>query len=392
MAELLRREPKLHLAEGDELLDFDALTAEPFRARAQPATVLIMAGGTGGHVFPALAVADLLARRGVRVVWLGTMRGIEADLVPKAGIPLQLIEVSGIRGKGWRAQLMAPLQLLRAVMQAFAVLRRVRPDCVLGFGGFASGPGGLAAWLQRRPLLIHEQNAVAGTTNRLLSMLAKRVLLGYPHALEGERVEFVGNPVRREIAALPAPELRWRDRHGALRLLVLGGSLGARAINELVPAALARMPAALRPQVRHQAGRAHADAVRAHYAELGVAADVQSFIGDMAEAYGWADLVLCRAGALTVAELAAAGVGALLVPLPHAIDDHQTANARWFIEQGAGQLLPQASLSAEQLAQRLTELASKPQELLAWARAARAAARPQAAEQVAAHCLELLHV
>ncbi len=394
MAELLnmRREPSLQLADGNDDLMFDQHVAEPRAARARPATVLVMAGGTGGHVFPALAVADLLVRRGVRVVWLGTARGIEADLVPKAGIPLQLIDVSGIRGKGWRSQLAAPLQLLRALWQALVVLKSVRPDCVLGFGGFASGPGGLAAWLLRRPLLIHEQNAVAGTTNRLLALLAKRALLGYPKALASDGAEFVGNPVRREIAALPVPELRWRGRSGALRLLVLGGSLGARAINELVPAALAQMPAALRPQVRHQAGRGHDESVQAHYAEAGIAAQVQPFIADMAEAYGWADVVLCRAGALTVAELAAAGVGALLVPLPHAIDDHQSANARWFTEQRAGLLLPQATLTAEKLAQLLTELSTKPQELLAWACAARAAARPQAAEQVAARCLELLDV
>lgn len=357
---------------------------------AEP-TVLIMAGGTGGHVFPALAVADVLIRRGLRVHWLGTNRGIEADLVPKAGIPLHFIQVGGLRGKDWRAQVAAPFRLGRALWQACQLLRQLRPSCVLGLGGFASGPGGLAAWLLRTPLVIHEQNAVAGTTNRLLAPLAKQVLLGYPDALDADHVEVVGNPVRRAIAELPAPEQRWSGRVGNLRLLVLGGSLGAQPINAVLPAAIAALPEALRPEVWHQTGAGHDEGAAEHYRELGVAARVAPFIQDMAEAYGWADLVICRAGALTVAELAAAGVGALLVPLPHAIDDHQTANARWLSEQRAGRLLPQRELSAEALAAQLAELAARPQELLAWARAARALAKPDAARQVADICAELAH-
>ena len=211
-----------------------------FATAVSDATVLIMAGGTGGHVFPALAAADVLLRHGLRVQWLGTARGIEADLVPKAGIPLHFISVSGLRGKGLRAQLAAPFRIARALWQAVQLLKRVNPQCVLGLGGFASGPGGLAAWLLRKPLVIHEQNAVAGTTNRILAFIAKRILLGYPHALDNERAEFVGNPVRVAIANLPAPDQRWRERKGALRLLVLGGSLGAQPINSVVPAAIAR--------------------------------------------------------------------------------------------------------------------------------------------------------
>lgn len=355
------------------------------------ATVLIMAGGTGGHVFPALAVADELLRRGVGVHWLGTARGLESDVVPKAGIPLHCITVSGLRGKRLKALMAAPAQLLRAVWQALRLVRTLRPDVVLGFGGFASGPGGIAAWLARRPLVIHEQNAVAGTTNRLLAIFAERVLLGYPDAIDADRVVVVGNPVRNDIAALPTPAERWADRTGALRLLVLGGSLGAQPINKTVPEALAQLDVGLRPEVRHQAGRLHAAEVAADYARLGIEARVEPFIANMADAYGWADLVICRAGALTVAELAAAGVGALLVPLPHAIDDHQYHNAQWLTGQGAGRLLPQQQMSATELARQLRELATKPQQLLAWAAAARAAARPTAAGEVADQCLEVAH-
>lgn len=358
---------------------------------ASPRTVLIMAGGTGGHVFPALATAEEMVRRGLRVQWLGTARGIEADLVPRAGIPLHYVHVSGLRGKGWQAQLKAPFQLARALWESLWLLKKLKPECVLGMGGFVSGPGGLAAWLLRTPLVIHEQNAVAGTTNRLLGVVAGRVLAGYPNVFDGVETRVIGNPVRRSIASLPTPEERWAQRTGPMRLLVLGGSLGARPINEAVPAAIAAMPAALRPVIRHQTGRVHVGEVAARYQSLGIEAQVEAFIDDMAAAYAWADLVLCRAGALTIAELAAAGVGAILVPLPHAIDDHQTANARWLTDRRAGVLLPQHEMTPESLAQQLGELAAQPQELLAWARAARALAKPDAAEQVVANCLEVAH-
>lgn len=356
------------------------------------ATVLIMAGGTGGHVFPALAVADVLLRQGVRVQWLGTSRGIETDLVPKAGIPLHTIAVAGLRGKGLRAQLFAPLQLVRALWQSLQLLKQLNPACVLGLGGFASGPGGLAAWLLRKPLIIHEQNAVPGTTNRLLAWIAKRALLGYPHAIASAKAEFVGNPVRASIAQLPTPEQRWAQRTGRMRLLVLGGSLGAQPINAVVPAAIAALPENLRPEIIHQTGRAHCDAVQADYTAMHIEARVEAFIENMADAYAWADVVLCRAGALTVAELAAAGVGAILVPLPHAIDDHQTHNARWLSEQRAGILLPQAEFTVETLTKLLRDLSAQPQELLAWARNARALAKPDAAECVADACLHAIDV
>jgi UDP-N-acetylglucosamine--N-acetylmuramyl-(pentapeptide) pyrophosphoryl-undecaprenol N-acetylglucosamine transferase len=353
------------------------------------ASVLIMAGGTGGHVFPALAVADVLLRKGVRVQWLGTTRGIEADLVPKAGIPLHTISVAGLRGKGLRAQLLAPFQLLRALWQSLQLLKQLNPDCVLGLGGFASGPGGLAAWLLRKPLVIHEQNAVPGTTNRVLSLIAKRVLLGYPRAIDSAKAEYVGNPVRAAIAHLPVPEKRWNVRTGSMRLLVLGGSLGAQPINQVVPAAIAALPENMRPEIIHQTGRTHCAAVADNYRALNVAARVEPFIDDMAAVYGWADVVLCRAGALTVAELAAAGVGAVLVPLPHAIDDHQTHNARWLSEQRAGLLLPQSEFTVENLSKLFRDLTAQPQELLAWARNARALAKSDAAECVADICLQV---
>jgi len=358
---------------------------------ASPRTVLIMAGGTGGHVFPALAAAEEMVRLGLRVQWLGTARGIEADLVPRAGIPLHYVHVSGVRGKGWKSKIVAPFQIARALWESLRLLKKLKPECVLGMGGFVSGPGGLAAWLLRTPLVIHEQNAIAGTTNRLLGVVAGRVLSGYPNAFDGVETRVIGNPVRKSISQLPTPEQRWAQRTGPMRVLVLGGSLGAKPINEILPAAVAAMPAALRPEIFHQAGRVHAGEVTAAYKELGIEARVEPFVEDMAAAYAWADLVVCRAGALTIAELAAAGVGAILIPLPHAIDDHQTANARWLTERHAGVLLRQDEMTPEKLAQQLSELAAQPQELLAWARAARALAKPDAAEQVVQSCLEVAH-
>lgn len=354
--------------------------------------ILIMAGGTGGHVFPALAVAQALVASGARVSWLGTRAGIEAELVPAQHIEIDFIDVGGLRGKGLGRLLGAPLALLRALFQALAVLRRRDPAAVLGFGGFASGPGGLAAWLTRRPLLIHEQNAVAGLTNRLLARLARQVLAAFPTAFTPERGATVtGNPVRAAIAALPAPGVRYAGRGPQLRLLVVGGSLGAQALNETLPQALARLPADRRPQVRHQSGKRHLAAVQAAYAAAGVEAELLPFIADMAEAYGWADLVLCRAGALTVSELAAAGVPAILVPYPHAVDDHQSANASYLAAAGAALLLPQTDMNAPHLAALLEEFAADAAtgrgRLLAMAAQARAQARPAAAAEVAEACL-----
>lgn len=352
--------------------------------------VLIMAGGTGGHVFPALAIARALIADGASVSWLGTAAGIEARLVPAEGLELHTIDVAGLRGKRLSTLLAAPMKLTRACAQAFALVRRLDPALVIGMGGFAAGPGGLAARLQGRPLLIHEQNAAAGLTNQLLSRLASTVLQAFPDTFAPERVpETVGNPVRADILALADPDTRFADRQDAPRLLVLGGSGGALAINQQVPAALARLPEAGRPQVRHQAGRS-LDAAQAAYARHGVSGEVSAFIDDMAEAYGWADMVICRSGALTVAELAAAGLGALLVPYPYAADDHQRANGQYLVTVGAARLIDQSELSAERLADEIAELCGDRRALLARANAARAAAWPHATDDIVAACYRTL--
>jgi UDP-N-acetylglucosamine--N-acetylmuramyl-(pentapeptide) pyrophosphoryl-undecaprenol N-acetylglucosamine transferase len=352
-----------------------------------PRRVLIMAGGTGGHVIPALSLARALAERGVEVAWLGSPRGLENRLVPEAGIPLHRIAVAGLRGNGLIGWLLAPLNLSRAVWQAWRVMRAFDPQLVVGLGGFASGPGGLAAWLSRRPLVIHEQNAVAGLTNRALARLSRRVYAAFPQAFSGRAV-VIGNPVRAEIAALgeaPRPAARMTGRR--LRLLVVGGSLGARALNERLPEALARLPEARRPEVRHQAGRDKEIATHEAYATQGVAARVTPFIDDMAGAYDWADLVVCRAGALTVAELAAAAKPALFVPFPHAVDDHQTANARALVAHGAARLIPEREMSATALAEMLATLLD-PETLATMAAQARACAHLDAVERLVAGCME----
>ncbi|KEA65384.1 UDP-N-acetylglucosamine--N-acetylmuramyl- (pentapeptide) pyrophosphoryl-undecaprenol N-acetylglucosamine transferase [Marinobacterium lacunae] len=356
----------------------------------KPRRVLIMAGGTGGHVFPALATADALRARGVEVEWLGTAAGIEADVVPRAGITLHCIDVRGVRGKGRLKQLLAPFGLLLAIWQAFGVMRHVKPDAVLGMGGFASGPGGLVAWLTGKPLVIHEQNAVAGTTNRILARFAKQILQAFPGAFKGQdKGSVVGNPVRGPILKLAQPEQRYANREGALRLLVVGGSLGAKAINDLVPEALSILPPSERPEVWHQTGKRNIDEVRKRYEAFGVEGRVVPFIEHMDEAYGWADLVLCRAGALTVSEIAIAGVASILVPLPHAIDDHQTANAGFLSESDAGVRVAQKDLDAEKLVQLLKTLGDRGN-LLNMASAARALAEPEASERVAQVCLEVM--
>jgi len=354
-----------------------------------PAPILIMAGGTGGHVFPALAVADRLRALGAPVVWMGTRQGLEARLAPKADIPMEWIEVAGLRGKGLRKILTAPVMLLRALFQARAIMRRQRPRLALGMGGFASGPGGVMARLAGVPLIVHEQNAYAGMTNRWLARIAKRVLTAFPNSFPAaRRAEVVGNPVRASIANLPAPAERFAARRDRVRLLVVGGSQGALALNRLVPEALALLPAEQRPEVWHQAGGRLQEAAAEAYQQAGVTARLEPFIDDMAAAYGWADLVLCRAGAITVAELAAAGVGAILVPFPFAVDDHQTANAQFLVQGGAALLAPQAELTAATLAAQLQELLSDRPRLLAMAQAARRLARIDAADRIAAFCLE----
>ena len=352
--------------------------------------VLIMAGGTGGHVFPALAVAERLIERGAKVSWLGTRAGIEARLVPARDLELHTIDVAGLRGKGVLSWVLAPLKLVRACAQALGLVRRLAPQLVVGMGGFAAGPGGVAARLTGRALLIHEQNASAGLTNRLLARVASTVLQAFPDTFAGNaRARTVGNPVRREILGLAAPATRWRAREGRIRLLVLGGSGGALAINQTVPAALARLNSDERPQVRHQAGRTLAEAEQA-YAQHHVDADVSEFIDDMAGAYAWADVVICRSGALTVAELAAAGLGALLVPYPFAADDHQRANGQYLVARGAAVLIDQADLSPERLANELRGFCVDRAALLIRAEAARAAAWPESTDAIVDACFELL--
>jgi len=348
---------------------------------------LVMAGGTGGHVFPALAVAKALQEQGASIEWLGTQRGIEARLIPEADIPLHFILVEGVRGKGKLALLKAPLQIMRALAQARAVVKKVQPDAVLGFGGFATGPGGVAARLSGIPLIIHEQNAVAGTTNRLLSRIANRVLEAFPSGLP--RAVQVGNPVRNEISRLPEPQLRIGTQ-SPLRLLVLGGSLGAVAINELVPKAIAQLPISLRPVVIHQSGERHLELAREAYRTAGIDAEVVPFIADMAEAYSSADLIICRAGALTVSEIAAAGVGAIMVPFPFAIDDHQTRNGEWLQNAGGAVVMQQNVMDAEKLSAKLQEFLSNPKKLLEMAEAARRVAKTDATDQVIAACSEEL--
>lgn len=343
--------------------------------------VMILAGGTGGHIFPGLAVAAALRARGVPVSWLGADGGMETRLVPQHGIAIDTIAVKGLRGKGAMALLGAPVRVLRAIRAASRVMRARQPLAVISFGGYAAGPGGIAAKLHGVPLIVHEQNRAPGMTNRVLARFARRVLTGFPQTFRGIDEDVVGNPVRDAIAALPMPAQRFAARNGALRLLVLGGSQGARALNDALPRALATLNGSV--EVRHQCGeKLRGDAERA-YAMAGVAATVEPFIADMAAAYANADLVVCRAGALTLAELCAAGVGSVLVPFPQAVDDHQTRNAEYLVERGAALLLPQGERLAEELRATLAALAADPPRRLAMAEAARALARPDAAERVA---------
>jgi UDP-N-acetylglucosamine--N-acetylmuramyl-(pentapeptide) pyrophosphoryl-undecaprenol N-acetylglucosamine transferase len=352
--------------------------------------ILIMAGGTGGHVFPALALARLLRGQSLEVIWLGTARGLESRVIPAEGIPIERLSVGGLRGKGALTWLAAPFRLTLALLQALSVMRRYRPVVVVGLGGFVTGPGGVAAWLTRRPLIIHEQNAIAGFTNRCLAHLARIVLEAFPGSFgQGVHARVIGNPVRADISALPPPAARFAGRTGPVRILVIGGSQGAARLNAVVPFALKRLTAALAFDVRHQAGERWIDAGRASYAQAGVRADVRPFIEDMSEAYGWADLVICRSGALTVSELAAAGVGAILVPFPGAVDDHQAYNAQYLVREGAAVLILDRELNAERLAEELQRLCAGRGKLLAMAERARLLAKPRAADELAASCVEL---
>jgi len=349
---------------------------------------MIMAGGTGGHIFPALAVAEYLRARGWSVVWLGVRGGMEERLIPPRGYAMAWVRFSGVRGRGLIAAALLPFNLLVAFWQGARAIFAHRPDIVLGMGGYVSFPGAMMASFFNRPLAIHEQNSVAGLANRVLAKLADRVMTTFPGAFgEATAVIWTGNPVREEIVAMAPPENRYAARAGQLRVLVMGGSQGAQVLNTVVPEALALIAAESRPRVLHQAGPAHRDAVLARYQERGVAAEVVPFIDDIAARYAETDLIVCRAGATTIAEIAAAGIASVLVPYPHAVDDHQTLNARFLAERGAALLIPQRELTAQRLADALSGLTRE--RLLAMAQAARAAGKPEAARAVAQVCMEL---
>lgn len=346
--------------------------------------VLVMAGGTGGHIFPGLALAHHLQAQGIEVHWLGTAAGMEARLVPQANLPLHCIAIGGLRGKGLKTLLRAPFSITRAVWQAQRIIRQVNPDVVIGLGGFVSGPGGIAAWLQRRPLIIHEQNAKAGFTNQWLARIAAHILEGFPQAFkQRRRVMTVGNPVRADIETLPPPQARSKALHTPCHLLVLGGSLGAQAINELVPEALVKLSPDVRPMVMHQTGEKHFTSVTAHYDRLGLRdMQVVPFVADMASAYAWADVVLCRAGALTVSELCAAGLGAIFIPFPYAVDDHQTANANYMVKRQAAICVPQQQLTVEVLVDILQKICINPQKRAEMAQAAYQLRHPHVVDDI----------
>jgi len=351
-------------------------------------TIMIMAGGTGGHIFPALAVAENLRARGWNIVWLGSRTGMEATLVAPRGYVMAWISMSGVRGTGLLRMLVLPLQLLIAFWQSARAIFAHRPDVVLGMGGYVSFPGGMMASLFNRPLAIHEQNSIAGLANRVLARLADRVLAGFPDAFgAATAVIWTGNPVRSEVAAIAAPGQRYRARSGPLRLTVIGGSLGAQVLNETVPQALALLPADGRPLVTHQAGARQLAAAEANYQRAGVTATLTPFITDMAAQYAESDLIICRAGASTIAELAATGIASVLVPFPHAVDDHQTSNARFLAERGAAVLVPQSEFTPHKLAGLLRGFTREA--LLGMAQQAHSVSKPDATRMVAEACMEL---
>ena len=354
--------------------------------------ILIMAAGTGGHVYPALSTADYLAAKGWQVDWLGSGKGIEARLVPHAGYPLHCIDITGLRGKGRLSLLAAPWRLAKSLWQAWRLIARLQPDCVLGMGGFVAGPGGLAAFLHRKPLLIHEQNAIPGLTNRLLRPLASHVMQAFAGAFADNKAMTVGNPIRAEFSV---PQVANKSSDEACNLLVVGGSLGALALNQIIPQGLNLMfsdaVAASQINIRHQSGPKHLEVTQEAYSEAKVAAQIDAYIDDMPVAYAWADIIVCRAGALTVSELAAAGKPAVLVPFPYAVDDHQTANAKALADAGAGILIPQTELTAAKVAAALTPLITQSDLRHKMARAALSLAQPQATRVVAQQCMEAVN-
>jgi len=352
--------------------------------------IMIMAGGTGGHVFPALAVADRLRSEGVEIIWLGTERGIELRVIPNAGIQLATLPIGGLRGNGIVGWLLAPFRITYAIFMAIRLIRQWRPQALLGMGGFVTGPGGIAGWLLRKPVLIHEQNAIAGLTNRILARFARVVMEAFPGAFSANYcARQTGNPVRADIITIDEPDKRFTQRNGPLRVLVIGGSLGATVLNKTVPQAVKEMtPDAV--EIWHQTGRHGLETTQQRYESINVQANVAAFIENMAEAYQWADIVICRAGALTVTELASAGVASILIPFPHAVDDHQTANARFLEHAGAALLIQQNRFNASWLAERLTEFADQRERLLAMAQAAKSQARNNATEEVAQICMHAI--
>lgn len=363
--------------------------------------LLVMAGGTGGHVYPALAVAERLRAEGVEVVWIGTQAGLEARAVPAAGFEIEWVNVKGLRGKGLARWFVLPIVLSRAMLQTWSVIGRRQPDALLGMGGFVAGPGGVVGWLRRRPLVIHEQNAVCGMTNWLLTPLSRRVLTGFPKAgLPGRKARWVGNPVREAITAIG--KKRGSDNNNESRtinslinVLVVGGSQGARALNTQLPAALnaiiAQRALTAKPNVWHQCGRGNASTVQALYNDINVDAKVSEFIDDMAHAYMWADLIVCRAGAMTVSEVATCGLAALFVPYPHAVGDHQAANAAALVDAGAALMVREGETFSQQLTDSLADLLTQPEQLGQMGIKARELAKPDASEVVARACLEVMH-
>ncbi|HOY70674.1 MAG TPA: undecaprenyldiphospho-muramoylpentapeptide beta-N-acetylglucosaminyltransferase [Methylotenera sp.] len=349
-------------------------------------TLMVMAGGTGGHVYPAMAVADNLKALGWRVVWLCTEGGMENRLIDGKGYDKATISMQGVRGKGLLGWLLLPVRLTKAFTQSLKALKQHQPNVVLGMGGFAAFPGGLMARFLCKPLVIHEQNSVAGLTNKLLARVATRVLAAFPAAF-GKKAMLVGNPVRQDIVDIPSPESRFEGRKDALRLLIIGGSLGAQALNEVIPLAIAQLPEGQRPEVIHQAGTKHIEALNENYAVAGVKADTKAFIDDMASMYAWADFIICRAGALTVAEVSAVGLGALMVPFPHAVDDHQTTNAAYLQSGGAAWVIQQSELTVDKIVKILTEL--NRDNCLEMAKKARVLGKPEATANVAKICMEV---
>jgi len=347
-------------------------------------SILVMAGGTGGHIFPGLAVAEYLRICGWNVFWLGNQAGMEYRLVKSCNFPFEAVEFGGLRGKGLKTKLMLPINLMRACFQSWKIIRRLKPNVVLGMGGYITFPGGLVSKLLKRPLVLHESNSVAGSANRALSKIAMRTLTGFPETMTN--AEWVGNPIREEFDHMLTSAARYDHRQGPLSILVVGGSLGAAALNENIPAALALIPTESRPKVIHQAGDKHLADLQKRYADLDVTADIRPFIDDMPAAYAQADLVICRSGAMTVSEIAACGVASFLIPFPYAIDDHQTANAKFLSDAKAAVLLPQQSLNPQDLALMIQNF--NREELKEMALRAHALAKPHATQRVAEVCAD----